>query len=58
MLNFLASLVVSVILTVYIIFTHYLVSMALSVSTLFGIVVFVIMLAVAIDFLTKVSRRK
>lgn len=58
MMNFLASLVVSVILTVYIIFTYYLVSMALAVSTLFGIVVFIIMLAVVIDYTTKVSRRK
>lgn len=57
MTNFLASLVVSTILTVYIIFAYYLTSMALAISTLFGIVVFVIMLAVAIDFLTKVSRK-
>lgn len=58
MLNFLAPLIVSVLLTVYIIFTYYLVSMALAVSTLFGIVVFIIMLAVVIDYTTKVSRRK
>lgn len=57
MMNFLASLVVSTILTVYIIFAYYLVPMALAISTLFGMVVFIIMLAIAIDFLTKVSRK-
>lgn len=53
MLNFLASLFVSVILTVYIIVSYHLISMALEVSSLFGIVVFVILLAIAIDCLTK-----
>lgn len=55
MLRFLASLIVSMLLTVYIILSYYLISMANSVSTLFGIVVFVIVLAVAIDFLTMVN---
>lgn len=57
MINFLASLFVSVILTVYIIFAYYIVSAALTISTLFGVAVFIIVLAVAIDFLTKVSQK-
>ena len=57
MMNFLASLVVSVLLTVYIIFAYYLISMAYSISTLFGIVVFVMVLAVAIDILTTVGKK-
>ena len=56
MTNFIASLVVAGLLTMYIIFAKYIISLALSISLIFGIIVFVIVLAVAIDFLTKVAR--
>ena len=55
MTNFIASLIVASLLTMYIIFAKYIISLALSVSLFYGIIVFVIVLAVAIDFLTKVA---
>lgn len=58
MANFLASLVVSVLLTIYIIITGHIISLASSISWWFGLVVFIITLAVAIDFLTQVGKKK
>ena len=57
MLQFIASLVVSTLITIYLIFSYYIVSLASSISYLFGVVVFIIALAVAIDILTMVSRK-
>lgn len=53
MMNFLASLIVSTLLTVYIIFTGKLISLAATISWWFGLIVFVITLTVAIDFFSK-----
>ena len=57
MLQFIASLVVSTLITIYLIFSYYIVSLASSISYLFGVVVFIIALAVAIDILTTVSKK-
>ena len=53
MVNFLASLVVSTLLTVYIVFTGKLIALATAISWWFGLIVFIITLAVAIDFFSK-----
>ena len=56
--NFIASLVVSVLLTIYLSFSYHLISLAASISYSFGVVVFIIALAVAIDFLTQAGNKK
>lgn len=53
MVNFLASLVVSALLTIYIIFTGKLIALASAISWWFGLIVFIITLTVAIDFFSR-----
>ena len=58
MSHFIASLIVSVLLTIYLSFSYYIISLAASISMTFGMTVFIIALAVAIDFLTQAGNKK
>ena len=58
MSHFIASLIVSVLLTIYLSFSYHIISLAASVSYSFGVVVFIIALALAIDFLTQAGNKK
>ena len=58
MIGFIASLVVATLLSLYIAFSYCIISITSSVSWIFGYVVFVIVLAVAIDILRQLSGGK
>lgn len=58
MLGFIASLIVAILITIYIIFSYYIISIAITISGALGYVAFVIVLAVAIDILRQLCEGK
>lgn len=58
MIGFIASLIVATLLSLYIVFSYYIISITSAVSWIFGYVAFVIVLAVAIDILRQLSGGK